>query len=95
MRSAFLLVSLFLFFQVKLWIGADGIIGLQEINRQILEQQKKNQQLVMLNQQLEQEIKSLKLTDNSQVASKEDLLIEDYARWKLGMIRKGEIFYYW
>lgn len=96
MKSSWFLIILFIFLQMKLWIGKDGIMNLYALQKSIDFQNQKNTQLISHNQQLEHEIQSLKWVDTTQTLhSRNDSLTEDYARRKLGMIKKGEIFLIW
>jgi cell division protein FtsB len=88
----FILVILFSLFQLKLWFGEASIFELKEINRKVNLQNIKNEKLASRNQKLEREINLIKIKNPNQI---EGSLIEDYARWKLGMVKPGEVFYYW
>ncbi len=91
MKLTVSLSLLFIFLQVKVWYGADNIFELQALDNFISQQTIINDQLFKRNQQLENTIDQLKSEDSNI----QNAYIEDYARWKLNMVKTDEIFYYW
>ena len=79
----FLLTALLLL-QVQLWIAPDGIRAVMQLQRDMQEQQDKNNILAARNQVLAAEVQDLKSGNYA---------IEERARSELGMIRKGETFF--
>ena len=79
----FLLTALLLL-QVQLLIAPDGIRAVMQLQRDMQEQQDKNNILAARNQVLAAEVQDLKSGNDA---------IEERARSELGMIRKGETFF--
>jgi len=79
----FLLTALLLL-QVQLWIAPDGIRAVMQLQRDMQEQQDKNNILAARNQVLAAEVQDLKSGNDA---------IEERARSELGMIREGETFF--
>ena len=79
-----ILIALLMILQYQLWVG-DGSLGHRaELQRQIEEQQIRNQQLEVRNEVITQEIEILTSGDEA---------IEEVARSRLGMIGEDETFY--
>lgn len=78
------LVLVLTILQWRLWAGDGGVGELRQLERQLAEQQAKNDSLRLRNQLLESEVLDLK---NGLEA------VEERARVDLGMIRDDETFY--
>ena len=78
------LVAILVLLQIRLWFGEGSIAHKAELDKQLQEQQAKNQQLLERNKRIAEEVKSLKTNLGS---------IEEKARKDLGMIKQGETFY--
>tara|TARA_B110000046_G_scaffold185823_1_gene229604 strand:+ start:10021 stop:10341 length:321 start_codon:yes stop_codon:yes gene_type:complete len=70
--------------QFRLWVGEGSLAHKAELAKKVEQQRQINQQLQSRNQQIAQEVDSLKTNLDS---------IEEKARKDLGMIKEGEIFY--
>lgn len=70
--------------QYRLWIGAGSWAQVASIDREIEQQQQRNERLVNRNRLLEGEIHSLKSGFDA---------VEERARNELGMLKRGETFY--
>lgn len=92
MKMLVSLTLVFLFLQAKLWGGNSGIFSLRATHLYILEQEQKSARLSEQNRHLAAEVQLLK-TEHE--LSNLNTRSEDYARWKLGMIKPKEIFYDW
>lgn len=74
---------IFVILQAKLWLGADGILDRQDLDRQIAAQKAENQRLAERNRVLEAEVRDLKTGIEA---------VEEHARLDLGMVKNGETF---
>lgn len=92
MKSVIGLSILFFFLQAKLWLGTGSVLDLQNLNQRIVQQKIENTRLAERNRQLAAEIKMLQ---QEMLSPENHTRIEDYARWKLGMIKPKEILYEW
>ena len=79
-----LLGALILLIQVPLWLGKGGWLRVAEVDRQVSAQRDKNGQLEARNMALEAEVRDLKQGLEA---------IEERARYELGMIKPGEVFF--
>ena len=79
-----LLGALILLIQVPLWLGKGGWLRVAEVDRQVSAQRDKNGQLEARNTALEAEVRDLKQGLEA---------IEERARYELGMIKPGEVFF--
>ena len=79
-----LLGALILLIQVPLWLGKGGWLRVAEVDRQVAAQRDKNGQLEARNTALEAEVRDLKQGLEA---------IEERARYELGMIKPGEVFF--
>jgi cell division protein FtsB len=79
-----LLGALILLIQVPLWLGKGGWLRVAEVDRQVWAQRDKNGQLEARNTALEAEVRDLKQGLEA---------IEERARYELGMIKPGEVFF--
>jgi cell division protein FtsB len=77
------LLLILLLLQVRLWSGAGSLAHIDQLDREIVVQQADNFLLMERNESLRQEVNDLK---NGMDA------IEERARSRLGLIRKGETF---
>lgn len=78
-----LLIALLVIFQAQLWLGRGSIPNVRQMERDLSEQQARNQQAKARNAQLEAEVRDLK----------EGLeIVEEKARTELGMVKPNEIF---
>jgi cell division protein FtsB len=78
------LVGLIVLVQYPLWLGKGGWLRVWEIDRQLSAQQATNQALEVRNGALEAEVRDLKQGLEA---------IEERARYELGMIKPGEVFF--
>jgi cell division protein FtsB len=79
-----LLGALILLIQVPLWLGKGGWLRVAEVDGQLSAQQAKNGELEARNTALEAEVRDLKQGLEA---------IEERARYELGMIKPGEVFF--
>ena len=79
-----LLRALILLIQYPLWLGKGGWLRVAEVDRQVSAQRDKNGQLEARNTALEAEVRDLKQGLEA---------IEERARYELGMIKPGEVFF--
>ncbi|WP_461482197.1 cell division protein FtsB [Porticoccus sp.] len=85
MRWLLIFLSLLLLLlQYQLWLGEGGLAKKLTLERQVAEQQQRNEGLEQRNQILVSEVVDLKEGQES---------IEERARTDLGMIKEGETFY--
>ena len=82
-------VILFLLFaliglQYKLWIGDSSVVQWQRLAHKIDLQTAVNEKLLVRNQAIEADINELKRGEQA---------LEEQARYELGMIKEGEIYY--
>ncbi len=77
-------VILIALLQYPLWLGKGSWLRLWDLNRQISEQQDKNNALKARNDTLDEEVRDLK---SGRAA------IEERARSELGMVKQDEVFY--
>lgn len=78
------LLLLLVFLQWRLWMGEGGIAELWQLRAEIEKQAQQNEQLAQHNRRLAAEVDDLKSGLGA---------IEARARYQLGMIRQGEVFY--
>jgi cell division protein FtsB len=78
------LVGLIVLVQYPLWLGKGGWLRVWEIDRQLSAQQATNRALEVRNGALEAEVRDLKQGLEA---------IEERARYELGMIKPGEVFF--
>ena len=79
-----ILLFLIVVVQYRIWVGADSLVHVWQLEQAVSEQRKENQRLRIRNQQLAAEVRDLK---NGLAA------VEARAREELGMIRKDETLY--
>jgi cell division protein FtsB len=79
-----LLGALILLIQVPLWLGKGGWLRVAEVDRQLAAQQVRNGELEARNTALDAEVRDLKQGLGA---------IEERARYELGMIKPGEVFF--
>ncbi len=82
-RTTFILLALLLVLQGQFWIGRGSVFHVYQMERKLATQEFKNTELKKQNGQLLTDVRDLK---NSTT------LIEDCARFELGMIKPNEIF---
>lgn len=70
--------------QYKLWVGDGSVLQWLKLEKKVAQQEQKNIQLAFNNQKIAQDVTRLK--DDSSA-------IEEKARYELGMIKQGEIYY--
>lgn len=70
--------------QYKLWLGDGSLLQWRRLEKQVTLQTEKNDALVMRNRTIESSIQELRSGDQA---------LEDEARYGLGMIKEGEIYY--
>lgn len=83
-----LLVLLFVILQAFLWLGDGGFVEYDQVRQEIEKQQLENQTMQIRNNALAAAIVALQQEDNRHSE------IEGLAREELGMVRKGETFFY-
>lgn len=83
-----LLVLLFVILQAFLWLGDGGFVQYDQVRQEIEKQQLENQTMQIRNNVLAAAIVALQQEDNRHSE------IEGLAREELGMVRKGETFFY-
>lgn len=81
---AIVLILLLGFVQYKLWFAADGVAQTIRLNHSLSLSTMINQQFQKIDQQLEDQVKILKLNTHS---------VAGLARQQLGMIKPGEKYY--
>jgi cell division protein FtsB len=74
---------LILLIQYPLWLGKGGWLRVWDLDKQVTEAQRHNDQLKARNNKLESEVQDLKTGLEA---------VEERARFELGMIKKDEIF---
>lgn len=77
------LTVLLLLIQYPLWLGKGGWMRVWELDKQVQQAQKKNDELKKRNAKLESEVDDLKQGTGS---------VEERARYELGMIKQNEVF---
>lgn len=70
--------------QYRLWVGEGSLAQVNELKRQIAEQQGENERLLERNRILEAEVMELKKGTET---------VEERARHELGMVKEGETLY--
>jgi cell division protein FtsB len=78
------LLALLVLLQYPLWLGKGGWIKVWDLNRQIEQQQRSNQQTQARNALIEADVRDLKQGTEA---------IEERARLEMGMIKSNEVFY--
>ena len=76
--------GVFLYLQIQVWFGLSGYFAQEAIKNELTQKRDKLMILKNKNQVIGNQIQELKRTPES---------IESYARSRLGMIRKGELFF--
>lgn len=79
-----LLILLIVLIQYRLWFGANGILTMRQLKKQLASQTIENDRLKQRNDNLIRQIQNLRSNQDA---------IESRARQELGMIKKGETFY--
>ena len=79
-----ILLALVLLLQYPLWLGKGGWLKVWDMNRQVEAQKQTNQQDQMRNAALDAEVRDLKQGTEA---------IEERARSRLGMIKRGEVYF--
>ncbi len=82
-RTTFIFLALLLVLQGQLWIGRGSVFHVYQMERRLAEQEFKNMGLKKQNEQLLVDVRDLK---------NDTTLVEDRARFELGMIKPNEIF---
>lgn len=80
---ALALAVLLLLIQYPLWLGKGGWLRVWDLDKQVQQAQRHNEQLKERNGKLESEVQDLKAGTEA---------VEERARFELGMIKKDEIF---
>lgn len=73
-----------LWLQIHIWLGRDSLFGIVKLHHQLAQAQQQKQVLQKRNDQLLIQTQALK-GDNQ--------AIEAYARYNLGLIKQGEVYY--
>jgi cell division protein FtsB len=79
-----ILIIVFILLQIDIWLKEDGKKRTEELNQMISTQQQEIQEMMIINRELEQEIKDLKEGTGA---------LEEKARTEMGMIKEGEELY--
>ena len=79
----FLVVAL-LGLQYKLWVGDGSVAQWLHLEKKLNDKNDENKQLLARNQAIEADIAELKSGDQA---------LEEQARFELGMIKEGEVYY--
>lgn len=79
-----LLIIVLLGLQYKLWFGDGSVMEWLRLEQKLRVQQNKNKKFIVRNQAIDADIAELKSGDQA---------LEEQARFELGMIKEGEIFY--
>lgn len=77
------LLSLVVVVQVQLWVGRGSIPNVQHMKEELTQVQARNQQALLRNEQLRNEVRDLQ---------EGLLIIEEKARYELGMVKDNEVF---
>jgi cell division protein FtsB len=80
---AIVLATLLILIQYPLWLGKGGWLRVWDLDRQVNEVQRHNEELKARNAKLDSEVEDLKTGTDA---------VEERARFELGMIKKDEIF---
>ena len=75
--------ALLVLIQYPLWLGKGGWLRVWDLDKQVQQAQKKNDELKARNAKLESEVEDLKQGTGS---------VEERARYELGMIKQNEVF---
>lgn len=79
-----LLIIVLLGLQYKLWIGDGSMTQWLRLEQKLDAQQQKNKQMLARNQVIDADIAELKSGEQA---------LEEQARFELGMIKEGEVYY--
>ncbi|KTC64486.1 cell division protein FtsB (plasmid) [Legionella adelaidensis] len=86
MRLVFIgLILALISLQYKLWLGDGSIKQWLHLEKKLATQKSENKKLVARNRALEADIVELKSGDQS---------LEEQARYELGMVKNGEVYYH-
>ena len=77
------LAALLILIQFPLWLGKGGWLRVADLEAQVEEAHKKNEQLKARNAKLDSEVRDLKDGTGA---------VEERARYELGMIKQDEVF---
>ena len=77
------LAALLILIQYPLWLGKGGWLRVADLEAQVEEAHKKNEQLKARNAKLDSEVRDLKDGTGA---------VEERARYELGMIKQDEVF---
>ena len=80
-----LLILAVISLQYKLWLGDGSVLQLKRVQKQLTSQEEENKRLLARNHAMEADILELKSGEQS---------LEEQARYELGMIKDGEVYYY-
>ena len=83
MVGVFLLLVL-LSLQYKLWFGDSSVFQWIQLDKKLAQQEEKNNVLAARNRAIEADILELKSGDQA---------LEEQARYDLGMVKQGEVYY--
>jgi cell division protein FtsB len=81
--TTYILLALLLVFQGQLWVGRGSVFHVRDLERKLAAQEQKNVLAKMENEQLLVDVRDLK---------NDMTLVEDRARFELGMVKTNEIF---
>ena len=71
--------------QYKLWMGDGSVLQWMQLQKKLTLQQEKNQQLEARNRVIEANIRELHSGEQA---------LEEQARFELGMVKEGEVYYH-
>ena len=77
------LAALAILIQYPLWLGKGGWLHVWDLDQQVIEAEKKNDELKARNAKLASEVQDLKEGTGA---------VEERARYELGMIKENEVF---
>ena len=77
------LAALLLLIQIPLWLGKGGWLRVRDLEHQVAQARKKNDELRARNAKLESEVRDLEEGTGA---------VEERARYELGMIKDDEVF---
>jgi len=81
--TTYILLALLLVFQGQLWVGRGSVFHVRDIERKLAAQEQKNELSKIDNEKLLADVRDLKNGMS---------LVEDRARFELGMVKPNEIF---
>jgi cell division protein FtsB len=71
--------------QYKLWLGDGSVLQWKAMEEKLAEQKKENRKLMARNRALQADVVELKSVEQA---------LEEQARYELGMIKEGEVYFH-